>query len=83
MTVNFDPAGCAGGAAATGSGAALAAAESDAVAAIHKANTDAAVVFGVVGAPGYVLNGEPFWGQDRIELLADALASGRAVYAAA
>jgi 2-hydroxychromene-2-carboxylate isomerase len=61
----------------------LKAAESDAVAAIHKANTDAAVALGVVGAPGYVLNGEPFWGQDRIELLADALASGRQPYAAA
>ena len=58
----------------------LASAESDAVAAIHQANTDAAVAAGVVGAPGYVLNGEPFWGQDRIELLADALASGREPY---
>ena len=64
-------------------GAILAAAQSDAVAAIHKANTDAAVALGVVGAPGFVLNGEPFWGQDRIELLADALASSRAAYAAA
>jgi 2-hydroxychromene-2-carboxylate isomerase len=61
-------------------GAILAAADSDAVAAIHKANTDAAVAAGIVGAPGYVLNGEPFWGQDRIELLADALASERAAY---
>jgi 2-hydroxychromene-2-carboxylate isomerase len=61
----------------------LAAAQSDAVAAIHKANTDAEVAHGVVGAPGFVLNGEPFWGQDRIELLADALASSRAPYAAA
>ncbi len=64
-------------------GAILKAAESDAVAAVHKANTDAAVALGVVGAPGYVLNGEPFWGQDRIELLADALASGRGAYAVA
>ena len=62
-------------------GAILAATESDAVAAIHKANTDAAVAARVVGSPGYVLNGEPFWGQDRIELLADALASGRGAYA--
>ena len=61
-------------------GAILAAAQSDAVAAIHKANTEAAVALGVVGAPGYVLNGEPFWGQDRIELLADALASARPPY---
>jgi hypothetical protein len=27
-----------------------------------------------------VLDGEVFWGQDRIELLADALKSGRAPY---
>jgi len=26
--------------------------------------------------PTYVLNGEPFWGQDRIELLDEALTSG-------
>lgn len=64
-------------------GAILKAAQSDTVAAIHQANTEAAVAFGVVGAPGYVLNGEPFWGQDRIELLAEALASGRAPYTAA
>ena len=61
----------------------LAAAQSDAVAAIHKANTEAAVALGVVGSPGYVLNGEAFWGQDRIELLADALASSRAPYSVA
>lgn len=64
-------------------GAILAAAQSDAVAAIHKANTEAAVALGVVGAPGYVLNGEPFWGQDRIELLADALAASRSPYSVA
>ena len=64
-------------------GAILAAAQSDETAAIQQANTAAAVAAGVVGAPGYVLNGEPFWGQDRIELLADALAAGRAAYAAA
>ncbi len=31
-------------------------------------------------SPVYVLGGEVFWGQDRIELLADALKSGRAPY---
>jgi 2-hydroxychromene-2-carboxylate isomerase len=30
------------------------------------------------GSPGYVLDGEVFCGQDRIELLGDALKSGRA-----
>ncbi|MGE7469687.1 2-hydroxychromene-2-carboxylate isomerase [Bosea sp. NPDC003192] len=39
-----------------------------------------AVETGVFGAPSYVLDGEIFWGQDRLDLLADALASGRAAY---
>ena len=34
----------------------------------------------VFGSPGYVLDGEVFWGQDRLELLEDALKSGRAPY---
>jgi 2-hydroxychromene-2-carboxylate isomerase len=34
----------------------------------------------VFGSPAYVLDGEVFWGQDRIELLADALKSGRPAY---
>jgi len=33
------------------------------------------------GAPTWFLNGEMFWGQDRIDLLEDAIASGRAPYA--
>ena len=44
----------------------------------------AAGLCGGVGRPGkcgrYVLDGEVFWGQIRIELLADALKSGRAPY---
>ena len=39
-----------------------------------------AVAADVFGSPVYVLDGEVFWGQDRIELLADALKSGRAPY---
>ncbi|SDQ84345.1 2-hydroxychromene-2-carboxylate isomerase [Pseudovibrio sp. Tun.PSC04-5.I4] len=35
---------------------------------------------GVVGSPTYLLNSEPFWGQDRLELLEDALISGRAPF---
>ena len=31
----------------------------------------------VFGSPAYVLDGEVFWGQDRLELLDDALSSGR------
>jgi len=33
-------------------------------------DTQAAIVAGVVGAPCYVYEGEPFWGQDRLDLLA-------------
>ncbi|MTI18815.1 2-hydroxychromene-2-carboxylate isomerase [Rhodobacteraceae bacterium RKSG542] len=44
------------------------------------ANTQMAIEQDVVGSPGYLLNGEPFWGQDRLDLLADALESGRAPF---
>lgn len=46
-------------------------------AAIRKANSDAAVAAGIPGVPGYVLSGEPFFGQDRIDDLEHALDSGR------
>jgi 2-hydroxychromene-2-carboxylate isomerase len=58
----------------------LAAADSDAVAAIYDRNGADAITADVFGAPGYVLDGEVFWGQDRLELLDDALASGRKAY---
>ncbi|MFG1480204.1 2-hydroxychromene-2-carboxylate isomerase [Xanthobacter sp. V4C-4] len=45
-------------------------------------NRAKAVAADVFGAPAYVLDGEVFWGQDRIELLDDALASGRAPFLA-
>ncbi|MEO0393463.1 MAG: 2-hydroxychromene-2-carboxylate isomerase [Pseudomonadota bacterium] len=32
-------------------------------------DSNAAITAGVVGAPGYVFQGEPFWGQDRLDLL--------------
>ncbi len=44
----------------------------------YRAGAAAALAKGVFGAPSFVLNGEVFWGQDRLELLEDALASGRA-----
>lgn len=37
------------------------------------ANTEAAISAGVFGAPTYQLDGEPFWGQDRLEFLERAL----------
>lgn len=53
------------------------------VAAAYAANRQDALAADVFGAPAYVLDGEVFWGQDRIELLADALATGRVPYRAA
>lgn len=58
----------------------LAAAESEAVLKAYAENQELAVSLGVVGSPTYVLNGEPFWGQDRLELLDAALQSGREPY---
>jgi 2-hydroxychromene-2-carboxylate isomerase len=47
------------------------------IAATYEQNRQDAIATDVFGSPGYVLDGEVFWGQDRIELLADALKSGR------
>lgn len=52
----------------------------DAISAAYEQNRQDAVRADVFGSPAYVLDGEVFWGQDRIELLADALKSGRAPY---
>ncbi|MCF8478804.1 MAG: 2-hydroxychromene-2-carboxylate isomerase [Rhodospirillum sp.] len=38
-------------------------------------DTTSAIALGVFGAPTYVLNGERFWGQDRIEALDKALSA--------
>ena len=35
----------------------------------YDANTEAATALGVFGAPSYVLEGELFWGQDRLDFL--------------
>lgn len=48
--------------------------------AIYALNLENAVAGDVFGSPAYVLDGEVFWGQDRLELLDDALSSGRAAY---
>ncbi|MGO1071839.1 2-hydroxychromene-2-carboxylate isomerase [Lysobacter sp. CA199] len=55
----------------------FAAADSDAVGVSYQANTAAAIDADLPGLPGYVLRGEPFWGQDRVEALREALVSGR------
>jgi len=50
------------------------------ISAAYEQNRQDALAADVFGSPVYVLDGEVFWGQDRIELLADALKSGRAPY---
>jgi 2-hydroxychromene-2-carboxylate isomerase len=47
---------------------------SQAVAERYEANTQRAIDAGVFGAPSYVLDGEIFWGQDRLDFLERALA---------
>lgn len=56
------------------------ASKSDAVGNIYDENSDEFVAIGGFGSPSYVLKGEMFWGQDRINLLEDAITSGRAAY---
>jgi 2-hydroxychromene-2-carboxylate isomerase len=58
----------------------VAAARSDASSGVYERNLADAMATGVFGAPSYVLDGEVFWGQDRLTLLDDALASGRQPY---
>jgi 2-hydroxychromene-2-carboxylate isomerase len=53
---------------------------SDEIGAAYEQNRQDALAADVFGSPCHVLDGEVFWGQDRIELLADALKSGRAPY---
>lgn len=48
--------------------------------AIYALNLENAVAADVFGSPSYVLDGEVFWGQDRLDLLDDALTSGRPPY---
>lgn len=54
----------------------LAAAASAETRAAYDAQTDDALERGVFGAPSYVLDGEIFWGQDRLDFLDRALARG-------
>jgi 2-hydroxychromene-2-carboxylate isomerase len=54
--------------------------EQEAISAAYEQNRQDALASDVFGSPAYVLDGEVFWGQDRIDLLGDALKSGRAPY---
>jgi 2-hydroxychromene-2-carboxylate isomerase len=51
-------------------------------AALYAGNRVRARESGVFGSPSYVLDGEIFWGQDRLDLLDDALTSGRKPFVA-
>ena len=53
---------------------------SDADADRYAANTRDAIDADLPGLPGYLLDGEPFWGQDRVDALRDALVNPRAPY---
>lgn len=51
----------------------FAAAETEQIKMLYQAGTDKAIAAQVFGAPSYVLDGEIFWGQDRLEFLERAL----------
>ena len=55
-------------------GALLEAAASAAVQATYHANTEAAIAAGVFGVPTFQIGDELFWGQDRLDFVAAALA---------
>ncbi|TMH64363.1 MAG: 2-hydroxychromene-2-carboxylate isomerase, partial [Betaproteobacteria bacterium] len=50
---------------------------SERVQSLYRQYSEEAEKLGVFGAPTYVLNGERFWGQDRLDFLDRALASAR------
>lgn len=52
------------------------------IAAIRARNTEDAIAADATGVPSFVLNGEPFWGQDRLDMLDRALSTGRAPFGA-
>lgn len=52
-------------------------AQGDMTEAMYALNLESAVAADVFGSPAYVLDGEVFWGQDRLDLLDEALAQGR------
>lgn len=51
----------------------LDAARSAPVQAIHRTNTETAIALPVFGSPTYVVDGDPFYGQDRLDLIERAL----------
>ncbi len=55
---------------------AVAAASSDAMRAALREATDAAIAAGVCGVPTFEVEGDLYWGQDRLELVEEKLAKG-------
>lgn len=55
-------------------------AKADPAVSLREQNTQDAIESDAVGVPAYVLNGEVFWGQDRIDQLDEALSSERKPY---
>ena len=53
----------------------LAAADEPETVRLYENQTEQAIARGVFGMPFYIFRGEPFWGQDRLEMLEAALAS--------
>jgi 2-hydroxychromene-2-carboxylate isomerase len=51
----------------------LAAADAEAVRAEYRGNTERALAAGVFGSPFYAFAGELFWGQDRLDMLEEAI----------
>ena len=47
----------------------------DRVLAVYRANSAEAVELGVFGAPTFILGDERFWGQDRLDMLEEAVAA--------
>ncbi len=58
----------------------IAAAKSEEVGKLYAARAPEAIAAGVFGSPCYVLGGEVFWGQDRLDLLERALVTKRKPY---
>ncbi len=56
----------------------LAASHGASVQAAYDANTDDAAAAGVYGAPWFVFEGQPYWGQDRLDFLERAFAEASA-----
>lgn len=60
----------------------FAAARGSATEVVYALNLENAIAAGVFGSPSYVVDGEVFWGQDRLDLLDAMLQSGRKPYRA-